>query len=140
MRRKRGPDIHVQPDWPKLQWSYNAPNASDAAGKVIVHWFCTPKVAACIDDLARIVTLRETDNVYIVAYINGTQRDSKKLDPIRESEGVAGFPATAGVGVGMVCGCADAVDATPRTSKLIASRMAFLYRLDVAKARSIHPR
>lgn len=75
-------------DWPKLQWSYNAPSANDAAGKVIIHWFCTPKVSACLDDLARIVTLRESDNIYVVAYINGSQRDAKKLDPIRESEGV----------------------------------------------------
>ncbi|HEX5058503.1 MAG TPA: hypothetical protein VFV99_04040 [Kofleriaceae bacterium] len=72
----------------KLQWSYNAPNANDAAGRVVVHWFCTPKVAACVDDLARIVTLREAGGVYIIAYINGSQRDAKKLDPIRESEGV----------------------------------------------------
>ena len=75
-------------DWPKLQWSYGAPLASDAAGKVVIHWFCTPKVSACVDDLARIVTLREAGSVYVVAYINGSQRDSKKLDPIRESEGV----------------------------------------------------
>jgi hypothetical protein len=75
-------------DWPKLNWSYNAPNPGDAAGKVVIHWFCTPKVVACTEDLARIVTMREAGGVYVVAYINGSQRDSKKLDPIRESEGV----------------------------------------------------
>jgi hypothetical protein len=72
----------------KMQWTYNAPNQSDAAGRVVIHWFCTPKVAACADDLARLVTLREAGGVYIIAYINGSQRDAKKLDPIRESEGV----------------------------------------------------
>src|SRR5690349_18356647 len=72
------------PDWPKLTWLYETPSANDAAGRVVVHWFCTPKISACTDDLARIVTLRDTNHVYIVAYINGTQRDAKKLDPIRE--------------------------------------------------------
>lgn len=86
-------------DWPKLQWSYNVPNANDAAGKVVIHWFCTPKLAACVDDLARIVTLREAGSVYIVAYIDGSQRDSKKLDPIRESEGVGRGTVAYGPGV-----------------------------------------
>ena len=72
----------------KMQWAYNAPNQSDAAGRVVIHWFCTPKVVACADDLARIVTMREAGGVYIIAYINGSARDAKKLDPIRESEGV----------------------------------------------------
>jgi hypothetical protein len=75
-------------DSTKLQWLYNAPSANDAAGRVVIHWFCTVKVAACVDDLARIVTLREAGGVYIVAYINSSLRDAKKLDPIRESEGV----------------------------------------------------
>jgi hypothetical protein len=74
--------------WPKLDWLYDVPSPSDAAGKVVVHWFCAPKIPACVDDLARIVTLRETGKVYIVAYINGTKDQAKKLDPIRESEGV----------------------------------------------------
>ncbi|HET9626883.1 MAG TPA: hypothetical protein VFP84_36235 [Kofleriaceae bacterium] len=74
--------------WGKLDWLYDVPSPSDAAGKVIVHWFCAPRLPACVDDLARIVTLRETGKVYIVAYINGQKADAKKLDPIRESEGV----------------------------------------------------
>lgn len=74
--------------WPKLDWLYDVPSASDAAGKVVIHWFCAPKIAACIDDLARIVTLRENGKVYIVAYVNGTKAQAQKLDPIRESEGV----------------------------------------------------
>jgi hypothetical protein len=74
--------------WPKLDWLYDVPSPNDAAGKVVVHWFCAPKIPACVDDLARIVTLRETGKVYIVAYINGTKDQAKKLDPIRESEGV----------------------------------------------------
>jgi hypothetical protein len=85
--------------WPKLQWSYNAPSENDAAGRVVVHWFCTPRVAACVDDLARIVTLREAGGVYIVAYINGSPRDAKKLDPIRESEGVGRGTMATGPGV-----------------------------------------
>lgn len=76
-------------DWPKMQWLYDAPSAKDAAGKVIIHWFCQPKVQACTDDLPRIIALRDTGKVYIVAYINTTsQTEAKKLDPIRESEGV----------------------------------------------------
>ncbi|HEY5950016.1 MAG TPA: hypothetical protein VIV40_31190 [Kofleriaceae bacterium] len=71
-----------------MQWLYNAPSSNDAAGRVVIHWFCTAKVAACVDDLARIVTMREAGGVYIVAYINGSERDAKKIDPIRESEGV----------------------------------------------------
>src|SRR5215467_5517581 len=42
--------------WPKLDWLYDVPAPSDAAGKVIIHWFCAPKIQACTDDLARIVT------------------------------------------------------------------------------------
>jgi hypothetical protein len=84
---------------PKLQWTYNAPNANDAAGRVVIHWFCTPRVAACIDDLARIVTLREAGGVYVVAYINASQRDAKKLDPIRESEGVGRGTVATGASV-----------------------------------------
>ncbi len=72
----------------KTKWSYGAPNANDAAGRVVVHWFCTAKVSACVDDLARIVTLREGGSVYVIGYVNGSLRDAKKLDPIRESEGV----------------------------------------------------
>jgi hypothetical protein len=74
--------------WPKLEWLYDVPAANDAAGKVVIHWFCAPKVQACTDDLARIVTLKENGRVYVIAYINGTKAQAKKLDPIRESEGV----------------------------------------------------
>ena len=86
-------------DWPKLQWAYNAPNANDAAGRVVVHWFCTPRVSACVDDLARIVTMREAGGIYVVAYINSSLRDSKKVDPIRDSEGVGRGTVAAGPGV-----------------------------------------
>lgn len=86
-------------DWPKLTWSYGAPSANDAAGRVVVHWFCTPGVSECTDDLARIVTLRENGGVYVVAYINGSQRAAKKLDPIRESEGVGHGTMATGPGV-----------------------------------------
>jgi hypothetical protein len=76
------------PGWPKLDWLYDVPAAGDAAGKVVIHWFCAPRIATCIDDLARIVTLKENGRVYVVAYINGTRPQAQKLDPIRESEGV----------------------------------------------------
>ncbi|MBA3393329.1 MAG: hypothetical protein H0T89_11830 [Deltaproteobacteria bacterium] len=78
------------PGWPvKRDWLYDAPALPDAAGKIVLHWFCGPKVPACADDLARVVTLKEnTNRVYVVAYINGTKGQAKKLDPIRESEGV----------------------------------------------------
>src|SRR3954462_2910521 len=76
------------PSWPKLDWLYDVPAPSDAAGKIVIHWFCAPKIAACPDDLARIVTLKEGGKVYIVAYINGTKAQAQKLDPIRDSEGV----------------------------------------------------
>jgi len=74
--------------WPKLDWLYDVPSPTDVAGKVVIHWFCAPKVQACTDDLARIVTLKENGKVYIIAYINGTKAQAQKLDPIRESEGV----------------------------------------------------
>ena len=74
--------------WPKLDWLYDVPAPNDAAGKIVIHWFCAPKVQACTDDLARIIKLRETGRVYVIAYINGTKPQAKKLDPIRESEGI----------------------------------------------------
>lgn len=76
-------------DWGKMQWLYAAPSAKDAAGKVVMQWFCQAKVQACVDDLARVITLRDSGKVYIVAYINAaTAAEAKKLDPIRLSEGV----------------------------------------------------
>ena len=72
----------------KTQWLYDEPSAKDSAGKIVVHWFCTKKIAACQDELARLVTLRDETRTYIIAYIDGTAADAKKLDPIRESEGI----------------------------------------------------
>jgi hypothetical protein len=74
--------------WPKLDWLYDVPTRGDAAGKAVIHWFCAPRIPACVDDLARVVTLKENGKVYVVAYINGTRAQAQKLDPIRESEGV----------------------------------------------------
>jgi len=74
--------------WGKRDWLYDAPSAKDAAGKVVIHWFCSPKGPTCLEDLARIVTLREGGRVYVVAHVAGTKAQAKKLDPIRESEGV----------------------------------------------------
>ena len=86
-------------DWPKLQWAYSAPSQNDAAGKVVIHWFCTPRAPGCGEDLARIVAAKEMGGVYIIAYVNSTQRESKKLDPIRESEGVGRGTVAFGAGV-----------------------------------------
>jgi hypothetical protein len=74
--------------WSKRDWLYDVPSPRDAAGKVVIHWFCSPKIKTCADDLARVVTLKENDRVYIVAHIAGSKAQAKKLDPIRESEGV----------------------------------------------------
>lgn len=78
------------PGWPqKLEWLYDVPSFSDATGKIVVHWFCSPQVTTCTEDLARIVTLKEnTPRVYIIAYVSGTKAEAGKLDPIRLSEGV----------------------------------------------------
>jgi hypothetical protein len=83
-------DVTGAPGWPpKLDWLYDVPSLKDGAGKVVIHWFCAPKVPTCVDDLARVVTMKENSNrVYVVAYINGNKAQAKKLDPIRESEGV----------------------------------------------------
>jgi len=85
--------------WPKLDWLYDVPAPNDAAGKVVVHWFCAPKAQACPDDLARVVTLKENGRVYVIAYINGTKAQAQKLDPIRESEGVGRGTVAFGRGV-----------------------------------------
>lgn len=74
--------------WGKRDWLYDVPSAKDAAGKVVVHWFCGAKVKTCTDDLARVVTLKENGRAYIIAHIDGSKNQAKKLDPIRESEGV----------------------------------------------------
>ena len=82
--------VNGAPGWPqKLDWLYDIPSFKDSTGKVVIHWFCAPKVPACVDDLARVVTMKENSNrVYVIAYINGNKAQTKKLDPIRESEGV----------------------------------------------------
>jgi hypothetical protein len=86
-------------EWPKLAWLYEEPSQTDAAGKVVIHWFCAPKIKTCTDDLARMINLRDTNHAYIIAYINGSARESKKLDPIRESEGVGRGTVAYGPGV-----------------------------------------
>jgi hypothetical protein len=88
------------PGTPRLDWLYDVPSPGDAAGKVVIHWFCAPRIAACPDDLARIVTLRDAGRVYIVAYINGSKVEARKLDPIRESEGVGRGTVAFGRGAG----------------------------------------
>jgi len=85
--------------WPKLDWLYDVPAPEDAAGKVVIHWFCAPKIQACTDDLARVVTLKENGRVYVIAYLNGTRPQAQKLDPIRESEGVGRGTVAFGRGV-----------------------------------------
>jgi hypothetical protein len=78
--------------WPTVKkfWLDDPPNASDAAGKVVVHWYCSAKIAECKDDLARLVEMRESNaKVYVIAYISDakSKRTAKKLDPIREDVG-----------------------------------------------------
>jgi hypothetical protein len=97
---KAGDTLELYPAaWGKQTWGMGVPSANDAAGKVVIHWFCTPKVTECTDDLARLVTLRENGGVYIIAYINGSGAAAKKLDPIRESEGVGRGTVATGAGV-----------------------------------------
>jgi hypothetical protein len=93
--------VNGAPGWPqKLDWLYDIPSFKDATGKVVIHWFCAPKVPSCVDDLARVVTLKENSNrVYVIAYINGNKGQAKKLDPIRESEGVGRGTLAFGRGV-----------------------------------------
>lgn len=92
-------DVLGAPTWGKRDWLYDLPSAKDAAGKVVIQWFCGPKVKTCADDLARIVTLKENGRVYIVAHIDGSKAQAKKLDPIRESEGVGQGSVAFGRGV-----------------------------------------
>lgn len=78
--------------WPtvKKYWVDDPPNASDAAGKVVIHWFCSAKVDTCRDDLARLVDLRENNaKVYVIAYISDARnkKAAGKMDPIREDVG-----------------------------------------------------
>jgi hypothetical protein len=95
-----GDTLALYPDfWGKQKWLYDAPNAKDSAGQVIIHWFCTAKVQACTDDLARVINLRENGHVYVIAYIDGNATLAKKLDPIRESEGIGHGTAATGAGV-----------------------------------------
>ncbi len=72
--------------WPaQKSWLEDPPFANDAAGKVVVHWFCGARVAQCKDDLARLVALREAGKIYVIGYINGGKRDAQKLDPVRSA-------------------------------------------------------
>ena len=66
--------------WPALKdrdWLDGAPSHVDTAGKVVVHWFCKPKLDACKDDLARIYNMREQGSVYVIAYVAGTKREGE---------------------------------------------------------------
>jgi hypothetical protein len=72
--------------WPTLKtWLEDPPVANDAAGKVVVHWFCSARAPLCKDDLARLVSLREAGKIYVIGYINGGKRDAQKLDPVRSA-------------------------------------------------------
>ncbi|HUQ01280.1 MAG TPA: hypothetical protein VM261_02240 [Kofleriaceae bacterium] len=74
--------------WPTAKdWLEGQPVGNDAAGKVVVHWFCKPKVEDCKIDLARIYNMREQGSIYVIAYINGSKRDATKLDPVRGDVG-----------------------------------------------------
>ena len=93
------PKVGDQMPWPTVKkfWLDDPPNAADAAGKVVIHWFCSAKKVKdanspnnCYDDLARLVDMRENNTkVYVIAYISDakTKKLAKKLDPIREDVG-----------------------------------------------------
>lgn len=86
------PKIGEPMPWPtvKKSWLGDPPNAADAAGKVVIHWFCSTKVATCKDDLARLTELREQNaKVYVIAYLSDarSKRAAAKLDPIRDDVG-----------------------------------------------------
>lgn len=86
--RAETPTVGQAWPWPTLKdWLDGAPLAGDTAGKVVVHWFCKPRVEDCRIDLARIFNMREQGNVYVIAYIDGTRRDAIKLDPVRGDTG-----------------------------------------------------
>ena len=112
--------------WPTVRrgWIGDPPSASDAAGKVVIHWFCSVKVSVCRDDLARLVQLREDNTkVYVIAYIADarSKRSAQKLDPVRED---VGYGAVAygkevdrlGPALGLPAGGTIVVDADGRTA------------------------
>lgn len=84
--------------WPVVKdWLEGGPTQADTAGKIVVHWFCKPKSDPCKDDLARIYNMRDQGNVYVIAYIAGTKRDAKKLDPVRGEVGAGAVAFGRGV-------------------------------------------
>lgn len=85
--------------WPSQKsWLEDPPVSNDAAGKVIVHWFCSARAPQCKDDLARLVSLREAGKIYVIGYINGSKREAQKLDPVRSA--IAGGAVAYGPAVG----------------------------------------
>ncbi len=85
--------------WPSLKtWLEDPPVPADAAGKVVVHWFCSAKAPLCKDDLARLIALREAGKIYVIGYINGSKRDAGKLDPVRSAIGGGAVSYGAAVG------------------------------------------
>ncbi len=86
--RAEGPAVGEAWIWPTAKdWLEGSPSGSDAAGKVVVHWFCKPKIEDCKTDLSRMFNMREQGSIYVIAYINGSKRDAKKLDPVRGEVG-----------------------------------------------------
>jgi len=82
------PEVGRPWPWPTVKtWLEGSPVAADTAGKVVVHWFCQPRLEACTDDLARLFNMREQGKVYVIAYIAGGKRDAMRLDPIRGEVG-----------------------------------------------------
>ena len=65
---------------PKVGDTPERPDPS-ADGSVVIHWFCTPKLSACVDDLARIVRFREAGDVYVVWHLNAPLREAKEMIP-----------------------------------------------------------
>ena len=75
--------------WPTQTWMYDAPSANDAAGKITIIWSAIRKARRAPTISRASSRCADTGKVYIVAYINAaTSAQAKKLDPIRDSEGV----------------------------------------------------
>jgi hypothetical protein len=76
--------------WPNAaKWVSEGPVGTDAAGRVVILWFCSVKVPECADDLARVVELKDAGKVYVIAYIADakSKKAAMKLDPLRDDVG-----------------------------------------------------
>ena len=86
--------------WPKQKWLYEAPSSDDAAGKVVIHWFCIGQARRRAPMTSRASSTCATTAASTSSrIIDGNATYAKKLDPIRESEGVGKGTVAIGPGV-----------------------------------------